>query len=75
MSTDLAIPQSTVDSAVRLSLIDVSYAEAAYRRASLDRMDAARDALAAGATLDQVSDALGGLQVADVLALFAGDPL
>ncbi len=57
------------------ALIDVSYAEAAYRRASLDRMDAARDALNAGATLDQVSDALGGFEVADVLALFPENPL
>jgi hypothetical protein len=61
--------------AVRLSLMDVSYAEATYRRAALDRLDAARDALAAGATPDQVSDALGGLEVADVLTLAAQDPL
>jgi hypothetical protein len=74
VSTDLATLQSTVDSAVRLALIDVAYAEATFRRAGLDRLDAARDALAAGATLDQVSDALGGLEVADVFALFPEDP-
>lgn len=75
MSTDLATLQSTVDSAVRLALIDVAYAEATFRRAGLDRLDAARDALAAGATLDQVSDALGGLEVTDVLALLPQDAL
>jgi hypothetical protein len=75
VSTDLATLQSTVDSAVRLALIDVAYAEATFRRAGLDRLDAARDALAAGATLDQVSDALGGLEVTDVLALLPQDAL
>jgi hypothetical protein len=69
VSTDLAIAPSAVDSAVRLALIDVACADTAFRRVGLDRIDAARDVLAVGATLDQVSDAQGGLEVADVLAL------
>jgi hypothetical protein len=63
-----------VDRTVQFALIGLVYADASNRRAERYRTDAVRSARAAGAIWDQIADTLGGLEIGDVLAIFAEDP-
>lgn len=69
MTTDLASTSPTVDSAAAFALIDLAYAHATAKRARHYRLDAILAAAEAGATWDQIEATVGGLEVADLLAL------
>jgi hypothetical protein len=70
----MTAPAAIAPTRAAYALIDVSYEAAVARRASHDLIDAARAALAAGATWDELDAAVGGLEIIDVLAILAEDP-
>ena len=68
-------PAAVAPTRATYALIDMSYEVAVSRRAEFDRIDAARAALAAGVTWDELDVAMGGLEIVDVLAILAEEPL
>lgn len=70
MFTDLA---TTREQRVDVALGELAHHHALAQSAARDRLSAAGTALAAGATREQVQASMGGVGIADVLALFARD--
>lgn len=68
-------PAAVAPTRATYARIDMSYEAAVARRAELDRIDAARAALASGVTWDELDAAVGGLEIVDVLAIFDGGDL